>query len=52
MNSREAEDFQRRKLALEKAVEAKHGADSDSDIVARAEAFNAFLRGDKPAKAD
>ena len=37
----------RRKFALDKAVATSLQSDRPNDIVARAEAFDAFLRGDK-----
>jgi hypothetical protein len=51
MNERELRDVQRRQFALEKAVGTSAPYDSAVDILAKAEAFDAFLRGD-PAKAD
>lgn len=49
MTEQEFHEIDRRKFALDKAVGTAVGAERPEDIVARAEAFDAFLRGEKKA---
>jgi len=50
MNEDEYHVAARRQFALDKAVATTVGHERPQDIVARAEAFDAFLRGGKPSE--
>ncbi len=49
MTEQEFHELERRKFALDKAVSVAVGDERPEHIAARAEAFDAFLRGNKKA---
>lgn len=51
MNEKEANEYQRRKFALEQAIESRNSGDTPERIILRAKVYDGFLR-EETAKVD